>query len=495
MPRLIDPPRSAFNRLPSGLTDGERQVIDLFDRCLAPEWEMYVQPHLNGLRPDVVLLNPHVGVAVFEVKDWDLSAMHYFVDDSQLCARKDGKDFAVEDPVAKIRLYKEEMFDLYCPRMDTRAGRALITAGLVFTNASASEIVALLDPLRDEPMRKYSKYYPIAGRDDLRQSSLDAVFPEWKSTSSAYMSSEIAEDLRGWLREPAFAKEGRIRPIPLSPRQRELVTTRTETGYRRIRGPAGAGKSVVVACRAAELAQQSSSVLIVCFNITLLNYLRDLTVRHVAASAQIRRSVDFLNFDQWCKRVCRMNAPVAYRQVWKDHFETSAGQQRKDDDPRRTLDEVAGLVQGLYQDGASTLPTYDAILVDEGQDFDPRWWETLRQALNPDGEMILVADKTQDIYGTASVWTDATMRGCGFAGPWSQLEGSYRLPKPAIDQVRRFGASFLKGEPDFPTEVQTELGVDDCTLRWVHVENPGSSAQACLEELDRLMVTFHRRPL
>jgi hypothetical protein len=41
------------------------------------DWEIYVQPHLNGLRPDFVLLNPRIGIAVFEVKDWDLSAMGY----------------------------------------------------------------------------------------------------------------------------------------------------------------------------------------------------------------------------------------------------------------------------------------------------------------------------------------------------------------------------------------------------------------------------------
>ena len=34
--------------------------------------------NLNGLRPDIVPLHPGVGVAVFEVKDWDLGAMQYY---------------------------------------------------------------------------------------------------------------------------------------------------------------------------------------------------------------------------------------------------------------------------------------------------------------------------------------------------------------------------------------------------------------------------------
>ena len=63
--RLIDPPRSEFDRLPNRLTEGERRVIDLLDSHLDPLWEMYVQPHLNGLRPDLILLNPDAGIAVF----------------------------------------------------------------------------------------------------------------------------------------------------------------------------------------------------------------------------------------------------------------------------------------------------------------------------------------------------------------------------------------------------------------------------------------------
>lgn len=484
--RLIDPPRSAFGDLPNSLTDGELQVIDLFDRYLAPAWEMYVQPHLNGLRPDLVLLNPCVGVAVFEIKDWDLTAMHYYVPSSRLRARRDSKRFDIKNPIDKIRLYKTEIYDLYCPRLDAKAGQALavITAGLVFTRTPRQQVVALLDPLRDDAMRKYPKYYPIAGSDDLMDPSLDQVFPESKRPSSNYMTPDMAKDLRGWLREPAFSQEGRYRPIGLSPPQRNLVTTRTRSGYRRLKGAAGSGKSVVVACRAAELARQDSSVLVVCYNITLLNYLRDLAVRHVVSARGIRQRVDFLNFHQWCKRICTMGDPQGYRQVWSEHFDSHA---MEGDDPAPALDGVVTLVQELYRNGTPDLPTYNAILVDEGQDFHPRWWETLRQALKPGGEMMLVADRTQDIYGTSSNWTEAAMRGCGFSGRWSELNESYRLPTPVIPYVRQFATTFLKGELDLPTGVQTELAIDKCNLRWVHVESRESSEQACFNECVRMM--------
>ena len=75
------------------------------------------------------------------------------------------------------------------------------------------------------------------------------------------------------------------------------------------------------------------------------------------------------------------------------------------------------------------MPRYDAILVDEGQDFRPSWWQTLRLALKADGEMILVADKTQNIYATAAAWTEDTMANAGFRGPWVGAED--QLPPSA----------------------------------------------------------------
>ncbi len=83
MPRFISPPLKELSSLRTPLTPGEKKVLEVFDEKLSPEWEIYIQPHLNGLRPDFVLLNPNVGIAVFEVKDWNLKAMPYRVKDAE----------------------------------------------------------------------------------------------------------------------------------------------------------------------------------------------------------------------------------------------------------------------------------------------------------------------------------------------------------------------------------------------------------------------------
>jgi hypothetical protein len=93
------------------------------------------------------------------------------------------------------------------------------------------------------------------------------------------MTPDLANDFRAWLREPEHAATQR-EPLPLNADQQRIATTRTRTGYRRVRGPAGCGKSLALAARASQLAGEGKDVLVVSFNITLLHYLRDLAVRY-----------------------------------------------------------------------------------------------------------------------------------------------------------------------------------------------------------------------
>ena len=114
------------------------------------------------------------------------------------------------------------------------------------------------------------------------------------------MNNIIAEQLRVWLREPESSKEQR-EPLNYNPQQLKFIKERTDSGFRRLKGPAGSGKSVVVAGRAATLLKEQKSVLIVTFNITLLNYLQDLAVREYP---HIRKAATWINFHYLCRRLC-----------------------------------------------------------------------------------------------------------------------------------------------------------------------------------------------
>jgi hypothetical protein len=127
---------------------------------------------------------------------------------------------------------------------------------------------------------------------------------------------------------------------------------------------------------------------------------------------------------------------------------------------------------------------YDTILVDEGQDYEPEWWNIIRKALKPDGEMLLVADATQDIYGTGKAWTEEAMRNMGFSGGrWAQLKTSYRLPPLAQDYARDFAQRFLPASQiDLPDVEQRSLEMEKCHLRWVQCPDT-EGARISLREL------------
>lgn len=483
MPRLVSPPIDQLDKLRQPLTKGERLVFDFFHAYLPDEWEIYLQPHLNGLRPDFVLLNPNSGIAVFEIKDWDLDAMDYWVETRPgkspiLFAKKDGKRFSLQsqNPVEKIFRYKQELHDLYCPRLDKNAGFAVITAGVIFPYAKDEKVKQLLSPcLEHRGMSQYQQYNPISGADSIHEGSIEKVFPESLRRHSNYMNAKMAKDLRNWLVEPDFSATQRQR-LELDRNQISFVTSRTESGYRRIKGPAGSGKSLILAARAAQLLDEGKQVLVVTFNITLLHYLMDMAVRWSSSAGKTRKEITWLNFHSWCKRTCQeSDHGEEYKRLWRDHFEgqddailNADDQDNKDVLNHRIPDLVSTLIE---QDTVGIIPRYDAVLVDEGQDFLPSWWSVLRKVCREGGEMLLVADATQDIYGTARSWTDEAMTDAGFSGGrWAELKISYRLPPETRKFARVFAEQFLPSDTvDLPESAQAQIeDAFPCNLKWVH---------------------------
>jgi len=69
------------------LTDGELYLLNFLDSTLKKDvvfkdgsdltqyngWLIFVQPFLNGSRPDIITFNPNVGIQIIEVKDWNLN--------------------------------------------------------------------------------------------------------------------------------------------------------------------------------------------------------------------------------------------------------------------------------------------------------------------------------------------------------------------------------------------------------------------------------------
>ena len=502
MNRFFSPPFEELENLRTKLEPGEKAVIRFFHKHLSDSWEIFIQPHLNGLRPDLVLLNPHVGIAVYEIKDWDLNSLSYYMVEKEhstpeLRASKEGKHFSLqkENPIEKIFRYKQEIFDLYCPRIDNKAGYAVITAGVIFPFADETKLKELFKFSRAyRNMNKYENYYPLIGRQTFDKNNIKLVFPASKYSTSKYMNENLAKDLKNWLIEPDFAATQRISiETDLDREQRKYVVgneARTRSGYRRIKGPAGSGKSLVLGARASQLISENKKVLVVTFNITLLHYLMDISVRYPHGDGNTREDITWLNFHYLCKRICLESGfEKEYKELWKNNIELEeVFLDPSFSSDNLTNDALTNELPSLVDNILSNYPnnfinSFDAILVDEGQDFLPNWWAIMRKLCKSGGEMLLVADSTQDIYGTAKAWTEQAMIGAGFSGGFAKLDISYRMPPLLIDYVTKFAEKYLpKDSIDIPKKPQAELNLYPCKLKWIQT-NKTLAEEICKEEI------------
>ena len=193
---------------------------------------------------------------------------------------------------------------------------------------------------------------------------------------------------------------------------------------------------------------------------------------------EVSHRIIFDYFHSWCRYVCEETGhKTNYGGLWAQYNKQEIWDYR-----------MPKLVSDLYEaPNTPNLPTYDAILVDEGHDFTIFWWQTLRKAVKQGGEMLLVADKTQNIHGTAQAWTDETMKDCGFSGDWMRLRNSYRLPAGIIPILEDF---LIKFPYDTEIDIPPPKAPEDTDLfdkfRWVQVPPGQLPVDACIEEVERL---------
>src|SRR5690606_26900764 len=151
------------------------------------------------------------------------------------------------NPVDQLLLYRKEMSHIYCPQLSTKGNRAALFCGLVFPSATKVQLENSIIPIFKDRGRSLvydnpNAYYFIFTQENLIEAIEDS-FPR-KITSqykNSAMNPMIANYLKPWLIEPDASQEQR-QPLILDSKQSELATTRTSSGYRRLKGPAGSGK-------------------------------------------------------------------------------------------------------------------------------------------------------------------------------------------------------------------------------------------------------------
>jgi len=211
-------------------------------------------------------------------------------------------------------------------------------------------------------------------------------------------------------------------PILKIPAQ-EKILKKCQTGKNvKICGAAGSGKSFLLARVARDAFERTGkTVVILTYNITLGHYIREL-LRGAGYKGKMNVFI-ILHYHAFIKRYAN-----TYSLPEQEGFVIREKDIRK---------------------------RYKTIIVDEVQDFQKEWVETVWRLLSKGGQIVFAGDEKQNIYSRPI----DKRRGIysGVSGNWNELKTTIRLPGTITDLANAFQKKFLSKKYTYE-EIEWEQG-------------------------------------
>jgi len=279
---------------------------------------------------------------------------------------------------------------------------------------------------------------------------------------------------KNWISDPLHFVDSKILASESELDLKQKRYTLPEPGViQKLSGVAGSGKTKVIAWRAAKLANLNKKVLIVCFNITLKNYIES-EIINICKSKDLPTHIDIVHFHEFIK---------LYAEERKINYIFD------ENDPEVEKDTILECIQDKIQNSNET-NNYDAILIDEGQDFKEEWFTFIRLFLTNNQEALIAIDLKQNVYGREKF----ELKGVG-GGKWGKLNIGYRLNNLHINIANSFSKNFLRvtdADDETPyikinDTIQNTLPFDpEPEAEWINVANTVEAHDQVIEVLNYL---------
>ncbi len=494
LPAVI-PDRTQWRTLQPPVRPSVLRLAELLDDGLPAGWTVALQPRIGNSRPDVVALNPDVGVAVYEVNDWDQDdrEIRYSPGETALTVRRPGGDWYLSrNPVGQVYGHRDAAEELLDPFEPSRRYVTAVVVMAGYPTEYANCALKCTVKVDDRSPGRYA-FFRIVGREPLEAGNVEALLPAAFNPALHHpIQARAVARLAAHLTATAGTRT-RGELFKLDSKKRKILENPNEAKLRRIKGAVGTGKSALLAGAAVKAALEGKKVLLVGFNITLRHYLRDLISRIRfdgvdvdEARKAVRDNVTVVYLHEWCKQVCRdTGLEKQLRVLIAESTNLGFG---------FPIEEIKALVEeGIRtrrwpEERETAVTLYDTVLIDEAQNIDADWFALLREVLRDDqSELLLTADPTQSLYLDQASWTDQKMKGAGFSGPWTDLKGSYRLPLNLIPMAVDFCERFFQDRPDVEAPIPDPTQQQDllCSLRYRNVLGSSDLASAIAELINR----------
>lgn len=379
-------------------TEGERTLLYFLDGVLDDSYEVYFNPYLNGDRPDVLIMREGNGVLVIEVKDWNLD--NFTLNDKKKWVYSPNSSI-VKSPMDQVLKYKNNLFDLHVEQLlqkkifDVRHFN-VVACAIYFHCASQEKVEDLIvNPFKnDNKYQTFLKYnVDLIGRDSLNEESFAKILERHymiPSKLSFFFTNDIYQNFKRLL-TPTIHQKSEGVPYIYEQKQKEIIYS--QTLEQRVKGVFGSGKTTVLAARAVQAYKRalnrtnSPKILILTFNITLKNFIHDKLMR-VDETFPVESFI-IINYHSFINaELNNLNVDIL---VPENYPEEKVGEY---------LEKYYYSNISLFERHKSEIVKYDAVLIDEIQDYHRPWMDIIKDYFRePKGDYVLFGDAKQNIYG------------------------------------------------------------------------------------------------
>lgn len=435
-------------------TKGEAVFYRFLEKTAKPDAQYicWYSPDVEGREPDFLLFSAEAGLIVFEVKDWALDQI-VEADPKTFRLEMGGKVEPKHNPFQQARDYLYQVMDLI--KEDGRLVSANpahhgnpklpISCGVVFPNINKHEYI-------EKGFDRVIGPDKIFFWDDLHPASDICSDPSGECFRNALkerfgpgfkfkLTGAEIDHLRQLLfptvridlperRADECLYDERSRRLKCLDHHQEAIARKYENGHRIISGPSGSGKTIVLVHKAAFLKRYNPSIrsiLFICYNITLVNYIRRLLAGKEVPFGE--DGVQVFHFFELCSKI--LGQDVNYEGESPDYYDV--------------------VVQETLENLAERGMRFDAILVDEGQDFTDDMFKVVSGLLNPKTDNLTIAiDDRQNIYRRKTTWKSVGVKAQGRV---YRLGPVYRN----TTEIAEFAARFIGDAKGKEAEQKTQL--------------------------------------
>jgi Nuclease-related domain/UvrD-like helicase C-terminal domain/AAA domain len=426
------------------MTQGERRTAERLEHKLDDDYLVWYDVPVGPkhAHPDFVVIHPRRGLLILEVKDWRLETVRTAGKQTwEILAQGIPKN--VPNPIEQARHYAHQVVDALSKdqRLTNSDGKLAFpwSYGVVLAHITrkqfegaelhlaiesdrvicSDEMTVAVDP-EDFQSRLWGMF-PTLLRGVLSLPQIDRIrwilFPEVRVNTQIGLFS-LAED----------AVETPPDIVRVMDLQQEQLARSLGDGHRVIHGVAGSGKTMILSYRAEYLAKASANakpIVVLCYNQPLAAKLDALiTGKGLADKVHVR------NFHKWCRQQL-----VAY------------GQALPAQGPDMFDQMVAAVIRGVDR-GQIPSGQYQAVLIDEGHDFEAAWLKLAAQMVDPaTNSLLLLYDDAQSIYQRrrAQQFSFKSL-GIQAQGRTTILKINYRNTRQILQTASIVAADLLKSE-------------------------------------------------